>query len=98
MSLSRKLRVSEDGTFRIHDLGPASHPGVRDKAAGERMLQANLARIDQLQYGLFAESRRTLLIVLQALDGGGKDGLIRRLSAGLNPQGCRVTPFKIPSA
>jgi PPK2 family polyphosphate:nucleotide phosphotransferase len=47
---------------------------------------------------MYAEDRRALLVVLQAMDAGGKDGTIRHVTAGLNPQGCRVTSFKAPSA
>ncbi len=51
-----------------------------------------------LQYKLYAESKRSLLVVLQAMDAGGKDGTIRHVMGGLNPQGCRVASFKAPSS
>ncbi len=56
------------------------------------------ARIDELQERLWAEHRRSLLVVFQAMDTGGKDGVIRGVFSGINPQGCRVVDFKQPSA
>jgi PPK2 family polyphosphate:nucleotide phosphotransferase len=68
----------------------------------DRKMKASLAtaieRLDKLQYLLYAEKKRALLIVLQGLDASGKDGTIRHVMTGCNPQGCRVTPFKRPSA
>jgi PPK2 family polyphosphate:nucleotide phosphotransferase len=55
-------------------------------------------RLDELQNALYAESKRALLVVLQARDAGGKDGTIRRVFTSVNPQGCTVTAFKAPSA
>ena len=54
--------------------------------------------IDKLQYLLYAEHKRTVLIVLQGLDAAGKDGTIRHVMSGVNPQGCSVVSFKKPSA
>ncbi len=56
-----------------------------------------LEELRALQYRLFAENRRTVLVVLQAMDAAGKDGLVRGVFSGLNPQGCTVTSFKAPS-
>jgi len=67
----------------------------------DHAMKASLAkateRLDKLQYLLYAEHKRALLIVLQGLDAAGKDGTIRHVMAGVNPQGCRVTSFKPPS-
>src|SRR5450755_1305506 len=60
-------------------------------------LEKCLKRLDQLQYLLYAERKRALLIVLQGLDAAGKDGTIRHVMNGVNPQGCHVTSFKKPS-
>lgn len=57
----------------------------------------NLRRLGELQYKMFADGRYALLVVIQAIDGGGKDSTIRRVFAGFNPQGCSVTSFKVPS-
>jgi PPK2 family polyphosphate:nucleotide phosphotransferase len=68
--------------------------GRRTKASLEKAIE----RLDRLQYLLYAERKRALLIVFQALDAGGKDGTIRHVMSGVNPQGCGVTSFKQPSA
>src|SRR6202167_1653483 len=60
-------------------------------------LEKSLERLDKLQYLLYAEKKRAVLIVLQAIDSGGKDGAIRHVMSGVNPQGCSVTSFKAPS-
>jgi PPK2 family polyphosphate:nucleotide phosphotransferase len=98
MKLSRKLRVRPNRKLHLEDVDPDATPGIRNKTAGEQILANNIARIDELQYALYAENRQSLLIVIQALDAGGKDGTIRKLALGLNPQACRVTSFKVPSA
>ncbi|WP_336489669.1 polyphosphate kinase 2 family protein [Methylobacterium nigriterrae] len=71
--------------------------GGLDKEAAKAMLAAERARIQALQERLYAEHRRSLLVVLQAIDTGGKDGTIRAVLEGVNPQGCRVSSFKAPS-
>jgi PPK2 family polyphosphate:nucleotide phosphotransferase len=68
-----------------------------DKSEAERPTKANLARLDELQEVLYAQSKHALLIVFQAMDAGGKDGAIEHVFSGLNPQGCSVTSFKAPS-
>ena len=55
-------------------------------------------RLDELQYLLYAEHQHALLIVLQGMDASGKDGTIRHVMSGFNPQGCRVTAFKVPTS
>jgi PPK2 family polyphosphate:nucleotide phosphotransferase len=60
-------------------------------------LTKSLEKLDNLQYLLYAEHKRALLIVLQGIDAAGKDGTIRHVMAGVNPQGCTVTPFKKPT-
>jgi PPK2 family polyphosphate:nucleotide phosphotransferase len=56
------------------------------------------AQLDSLQYLLYAEHKHALLLVFQGLDAAGKDGTIRHVMSGVNPQGCQVTSFKVPSA
>ena len=73
----------------------ALFPG--NKREGKRALPALTARLRQLQELLYAESKHKLLIVLQAMDTGGKDGAIRHVFTGVNPQGVRVTSFKVPT-
>jgi PPK2 family polyphosphate:nucleotide phosphotransferase len=84
--------------FRLADWDPASTPGWKDKEAAAARTTHNLERIDAQQYRLYAEGKRSILIVLQGMDTAGKDGLIRNVMTAFNPQDCRVTSFKVPSA
>jgi PPK2 family polyphosphate:nucleotide phosphotransferase len=85
----RKFRLKD---VRTDDTGP-----FKDKSEAERHVEKNRERIDELQEQLYAEDKHTLLIVFQAIDAGGKDGAIRYVFTGVNPQGCSVTSFKRPS-
>lgn len=78
------------------DPGWAQDLGI-GKKEGREELEAAVDRIAGLQERLFAEGRRAVLLVLQAMDTGGKDSTIRAVTRGLNPQGCRVVGFKAPS-
>lgn len=84
--------------FSLADWDPSSTPGCRSQEEAAGRLAGNLSRIDELQYRLYAEARRSLLIVLQGMDTAGKDGVIRHVISAFNPQGCRVWPFKAPSS
>lgn len=97
MSYRHHFRVGEGDEVRLADRDPGSTAHIGDKIAAKAALDEDLSAIAELQYALFAEGRQSLLIVLQAPDAGGKDGTIRALAGGLNPQGCRVTSFKAPS-
>jgi len=94
--IAKQLRVGK-GKVKLGRWDPDSTPGCKDRADAEARTEANLERIDALQYGLHAEGARSLLIVLQGMDTAGKDGLIRKVMTAFNPQGCRVTPFKVPT-
>ena len=63
----------------------------------EKKMEKLRIRLDELQNALYAESKRSLLVVLQARDAGGKDGTIRRVFSSVNPQGCSVTAFRAPT-
>jgi PPK2 family polyphosphate:nucleotide phosphotransferase len=82
------------------DLGAidADADGGLDKETAKAALVTERARIAALQERLYAEHARSLLVVFQAIDTGGKDGTIRAVFEGVNPQGCRVWSFKVPSA
>jgi PPK2 family polyphosphate:nucleotide phosphotransferase len=94
-NLSDKLMVQPGSKFRLSKLDPEDAHGWDKQTAADR-LQKNLERLSVLQYLLYAEAKRSLLIVLQGIDAGGKDGTIRHVMTGLNPQGTQVTSFKVP--
>lgn len=78
------------------DSTPGFH-GDDAKARTEDLLAANREKLDTLQYRLWAENKRSVLLILQGMDTSGKDGVVRHVIAGLNPEGVRVTSFKKPS-
>jgi PPK2 family polyphosphate:nucleotide phosphotransferase len=96
MKLRDKLQVHPRTTVKLADWDPSDTLGFDKEAARDKVAQS-MARLDELQYLMYAEHRHALLVVLQGMDGAGKDGTIRHVMTGLNPQGCRVTSFKAPS-
>jgi PPK2 family polyphosphate:nucleotide phosphotransferase len=81
----------------LKDYDADATPGFKEKPDVTAILQETASRMAELQYMMYAENKRSLLIVLQAMDTGGKDGTIRHVMTGLNPAGCDVTSFKVPS-
>ena len=69
----------------------------RGKAAAQKEVEHCVVRLGQLQERLYANGNRSLLIVLQGMDSSGKDGTIKHVMSGVNPQGCKVVSFKAPS-
>lgn len=90
-----KLEVKPGTKARIAERDSDDTLGV-DKKDGEKRLERLVERLDALQYRLYAEDRRSVLLVLQGLDASGKDGVIRRVFEGVNPMGVSVTSFKAP--
>lgn len=97
MTFTDKFRVKPGTAAGLDRRDPASAAGFSKDGAAEPLAR-DIARIDELQYLLYAEHRRALLVVLQGMDTSGKDGLIRHVMPGLDPSGCRVTSFKTPSS
>lgn len=97
MNFTKRLRVAPGKKVHLTGLDPDDVAGGKKDEAVER-LQKNVRRLSELQYLLHAEQRRSVLVVLQAMDAGGKDGVVRHVFSGINPQGCRVTSFKAPTS
>src|SRR4029077_17710955 len=97
MRLSNRLRVAPDHQVSLDDWDPDDTHGWKKDDRMEQELAAGIADLDALQYVMYAERKHALLVVLQGMDGAGKDGTIRHGMTGVNPQGCRVTPFKVPT-
>jgi len=97
MDFGARFLVKSGARLQLADIDPSSHPGPYDKDSAREALACDAERFQALQYRLYAEGRRGLLICLQALDAGGKDGTIRHVFGALNPQGCRVQSFKVPT-
>ena len=98
--LHLKRYVVEPGSkVRLGSIDPADTSGFRgDKKAGEREIDVVIRKLDPLQELLYAEHKHRLLVVLQGMDSSGKDGTIRRVFEGVNPEGVRVAHFGKPSA
>ena len=82
----------------LADVDPNESEHYRKKKDVLKELEAQRRRIRDLQERLYAENQQGLLVVLQAMDTGGKDGTIKHVFGGVNPQGCRISSFKAPSA
>jgi PPK2 family polyphosphate:nucleotide phosphotransferase len=97
--LARRFRVTSD-RFRLKDVDPADTQGLDDddKTHAKRTLQQGVEALAQLQDRLYAQDRWALLLIFQAMDAAGKDGAIKHVMSGVNPQGCQVYSFKAPSA
>ncbi len=92
------IRIEPGKRFSIDRVDPDDTGPFRNRAAAQARLARDLERLPGLQYLLYADGRRAVLVVLQAIDTGGKDGVIRHVMSGLNPAGCSVTSFKVPTA
>ncbi|MCK6476545.1 MAG: polyphosphate kinase 2 family protein [Phycisphaerales bacterium] len=94
---TKTWRLAPGSRIKLKDADAARTPGIGNKDEAEKRLEVNREKLGELQYRLWAEGRRSLLIVLQGTDTSGKDGVIRHVMTGMNPSGCRVTSFKKPS-
>jgi PPK2 family polyphosphate:nucleotide phosphotransferase len=88
---------SQDGRFRMADVDSDSTPGLKNSKRVSRDLKKHRARLFNLQERLYAEHKRSLLIVLQGMDTSGKDGTITHVIGGMNPQGVLISAFKQPT-
>jgi PPK2 family polyphosphate:nucleotide phosphotransferase len=93
----KNLRVKPGTKISLDDYDPADTGRYKSAEEAAETLHRHLDDLDRLQNILYAEGRRALLIVLQGMDASGKDGTIRHVMSGLNPQGVTVVPFKVPS-
>ncbi len=82
--------------IRLRDFDADYTGRLKSKKHAQKELDENIAVLDDLGYRLYAENRRSLLLVLQGMDTAGKDGTIRHVMRGFNPQSCQVTSFKQP--
>ncbi len=97
MDYRSKFIVKPGSTVKLNKIDPAHTAGFKSKNEALEILAGNQKKLAELQYELYAENKQSLLIVLQALDAGGKDGTINHVLAPMNPQGCRVHGFKGPT-
>src|SRR6266851_9130561 len=95
----KRYRIDDPDRFRLTSFDCADTGGLDlDKDAANALLAQDSERLAELQQRLYAYDRWALLVVLQGMDTAGKDGVIKHVMNGVNPQGCEVHPFKAPSA
>ena len=97
---SKRYCVGEGKKFKLKDYSskPKMTLGPEDKPRVKEALEQGIDALAQLQEVLYAQDKWSLLVVFQAMDAAGKDGAIKHVLSGINPQGCHVTSFKAPSA
>jgi PPK2 family polyphosphate:nucleotide phosphotransferase len=98
--LAEPFRVSDGSKFRLKDVDPASTLDFTadDKQAAEEALATGVEALRELQDKLYAQDRWAVLLIFQAMDAAGKDGAIKHVMSGINPQGCEVFSFKAPTS
>jgi PPK2 family polyphosphate:nucleotide phosphotransferase len=95
---SKPYRVEQGKKFSFKDHDPADTAKLHSQERAEELLAKGVARMAELQDKLYAQDRWGLLLIFQAMDAAGKDGVIKHVMSGVNPQGCQVYSFKTPSA
>ena len=98
-SFSKPFRVADGKKFRLkdHDPGETLDFTGKDKPRAKEALAAGVQALSELQDKLYAQDQWAVLLVFQAMDAAGKDGVIKHVMSGVNPQGCEVHSFKAPT-
>src|SRR5947209_3342388 len=95
--LAKAFRVDSGKHFRLKDFDPADTANWHSKEHAEEAMQEGIARTVEMQDKLYAQDQWALLLIFQAMDAAGKDGAIKHVMSGVNPQACQVYSFKEPS-
>ena len=95
--LVKRYRIAENRKFRLADVDPSDTWKLKSKEHAQKWLEQGVAQLSELQDKLYAQNQWAVLVILQAMDAAGKDGTIKHVMSGVNPQGCEVTSFKVPS-
>ena len=90
-------RITDGSKFRLARIDPADVAGIDDKRRAQEMLERGIVELAEMQEKLYAQDRWGVLLIFQAMDAAGKDGTIKHVMSGINPQGCQVFSFKAPS-
>ena len=99
-SFAKPFRITDGEGFRLKDVDPGDTLdfGSEDKPRAKEALAMGIEALAELQDMLYAQDSWAVLLIFQAMDAAGKDGTIKHVMSGVNPQGCQVTSFKSPSA
>ncbi|HSD29106.1 MAG TPA: polyphosphate kinase 2 family protein [Vicinamibacteria bacterium] len=93
-----RYRVDDGKGFRLKDHDPGDSHEIKSKSEAEKLLAKGVIRLAELQEKLYAQDRWAVLLIFQAMDAAGKDGAIKHVMSGINPQGCQVYSFKSPTS
>jgi len=98
--LSKKYCIGKGDHFQLkkYSTKPGADLGPEDKSLMKEALQTGVEELAEMQNKMYAQDRWSLLVIIQAMDAAGKDGAIKHVMSGVNPQGCQVTAFKTPSS
>jgi PPK2 family polyphosphate:nucleotide phosphotransferase len=98
--LAKRYRISDGSGFRLKDVDPSDTGKLEreDKGIAQELLTTGIQALAELQERLYAQDRWAVLLVFQAIDAAGKDSAIKHVMSGVNPQGCQVYSFGVPSA
>ncbi|MGC1413754.1 MAG: polyphosphate kinase 2 family protein [Candidatus Acidiferrum sp.] len=96
--LAEPYRVTKGEKFRLKDHGTSETGEVKDEKRSQEIIASRAGLLSNLQEKLYAQDRWALLLIFQGMDAAGKDGVIKHVMSGVNPQGCDVYSFKTPSA
>lgn len=97
MNYAKRFKVKLNSNVKLDEFDP-SYKGDEETESVQAELEKNAQKLRDLQYLMYAENKRSLLIILQGMDTAGKDGTVNHVLAAMNPQGCRVYSFKAPSS
>ena len=95
--LSKPYKIESGKGFRLKDFDPAATAHLRSKEHAQKLLDQGIEEMAELQDKLYAQDRWGVLLIFQAMDAAEKDGAIKHVMSGANPQGCQVYAFKAPS-
>jgi PPK2 family polyphosphate:nucleotide phosphotransferase len=95
--LAKPYRIDHGKNFRLKDFDPAATAGIHSKEEAQKLLDQGIQELSELQDKLYAQDSWALLLMFQGMDAAGKDGAIKHVMSGVNPQGCQVYSFKQPS-
>jgi len=100
LKIADQFRINDGRKFRLKHIDPCDTAGLKSatKEDAQQLLQHSVEHLAELQDKLYADDRWAILLIFQAMDAAGKDGTIKHVMSGLNPQGVDVHPFKAPSS
>lgn len=98
--ITRPYRITDGKRFRLKQISPCDTGEfeTEDKKEAQALLRHGVERLSELQEMLYAQDRWAVLLIFQGIDAAGKDGTIKHVMSGINPQGCQIFSFKVPSA